>query len=46
MEQRFETIEELQDYLDFLEMKGREIPQWVLNEKERLERESAINDEE
>ena len=46
MEQRFETIEELQDYLDFLEMKGRKIPQWVLSEKERLERESAINDEE
>ena len=46
MEQRFETIEELQDYVDFLEMKGREIPQWVLSEKERLERESAINDEE
>ena len=31
MEQRFETIEELQDYLDFLEMKGRKIPQWVLS---------------
>ena len=46
MEQRFETIEELQDYVDFLEMKGREIPQWVLDEKERLERESAINDDE
>ena len=46
MEQRFETIEELQDYVDFLKMKGREIPQWVFREKERLERESTINDEE
>ena len=46
MEQRFESIEELRDFLDFLEMKGREIPQWVLNEKDRLERESEINDEE
>ena len=46
MEQRFETIEELQDYLDYLGMKGREIPQWVLDEKERFERESAITDDE
>lgn len=46
MAQKFETIEELQDYVDFLEMKGREIPQWVLDEKERLERESAVTEDE
>ena len=46
MGQRFETMQELQDYVDFLESKGREIPQWVNDEKERLERESRITDEE
>lgn len=46
MAQQFATIEELNDYLDFLEMKGKPVPQWVLDEKDRFERENKINDDE
>ena len=46
MAQQFATIEEVQDYIDFLEMKGKAVPQWVLDEKDRIERESNISDDE
>ncbi len=46
MEQRFSNIEECNDYIEFLEMKGKPIPEWVLKEKERIERENAIPDTE
>lgn len=46
MEQSFANIEEVNDYIDFLEFKKKPIPQWVLDEKERLERENAISDDE
>lgn len=46
MEQRFSNIEECNDYIEFLEIKGRPIPEWVLKEKERIERENAIPDTE
>lgn len=46
MAQQFATIEEVNDYIDFLEMKGKPIPQWVLDEKARIERENSISDEE
>lgn len=46
MERRFSNIEECNDYIEFLEMKGRSIPEWVMKEKERIEREDAIPDTE
>lgn len=46
MSQSFANIEEVNDYIDFLEFKKKPIPQWVLDEKERLERENAISDDE
>jgi hypothetical protein len=46
MAQRFETLEELNDYVDFLTMKGKPIPEWVIDEETRLKRESTINSEE
>lgn len=46
MEQRFETLDEVRDYIEFLEMKGREVPQWVLDERQRLEQESQITADE
>ena len=46
MAQQFATIEEVQDYIDFLEMKGKVVPQWVLDEKDCIERESNISDDE
>lgn len=42
----FETLEELNDYVDFLTMKGKPIPAWVKDEEARLNRESTINKEE
>ena len=39
MEQRFSNIEECNDYIEFLEIKGRPIPEWVLKEKERNKQE-------
>lgn len=29
MEQHFSNLQEAQDYRDFLQMKGREVPAWV-----------------
>lgn len=46
MAQQFATIEEVQDYIDFLEMKGKPVPQWVLDERDRIERENNISDDE
>lgn len=46
MEQRFSNIEECNDYIEFLEMKGKPIPAWIVTEKERIERENAIPDTE
>lgn len=46
MEQQFSNIEECNDYIEFLEMKGKTIPAWVISEKERIERENAIPDTE
>ncbi len=46
MAQKFETLEELNDYVDFLTMKGKPIPSWVKDEETRLNRESAINNDE
>lgn len=46
MEQQFSNIEECNDYIEFLEMRGKTIPTWVISEKERIERENAIPDTE
>ena len=46
MAQQFATIEEVNDYIDFLEMKGKPVPQWVLDEKDRIERENNISEDE
>ena len=46
MTQRFSSIEEVNDYIDFLESRGKTIPQWVYDEKTRLEKEAAISDNE
>lgn len=46
MEQRFSNIEECNDYIEFLEMRGKPIPAWIVTEKERIERENAIPDTE
>ena len=46
MEQRFSNVEECKDYIEFLQMKGKPIPEWVMEEKERIERENAIPDTE
>lgn len=43
---QFQTIEELNDYVEFLQMKGKEIPAWIAEEEERLKRESSISDDE
>ena len=43
---QFPTIEELNDYVEFLQMKGKEIPAWIAEEEERLKRESSISDDE
>lgn len=37
MEQHFSNLQEAQDYRDFLQMKGREVPAWVQDELTRLE---------
>lgn len=46
MAQKFENIEELNDYVEYLEMKGKPVPSWVDEEKTRLERENAVTDDE
>lgn len=46
MESRFESIEDIEEYIDFLEMKGKTVPQWVLDEKESMERADKINPDE
>jgi hypothetical protein len=46
MAQQFGSIEEVNDYIDFLEMKGKPIPQWVQEEKARMERENSIPEDE
>lgn len=46
MNEKFSTLQECLDYIEFLKLKGKEIPQWVLDEKRRLENEQAITDEE
>lgn len=43
---QFQTIEELNDYVEFLQMKGKEIPAWIAEEEECLKRESSISDDE
>lgn len=42
MVQTFSNIGECNDYIEFLEIKGNPIPDWVKAEKKRIERESAI----
>ena len=37
MEQQFSNIEECNDYIEFLEIKCKPIPKWVMTEKERIE---------
>lgn len=46
MEQQFKNVDELNDYVEFLQFKHKPIPDWVASEKERLERESNINPDE
>ena len=46
MEQQFSNIEECNDYIEFLNIKCKPIPKWVMTEKERIEREDAIPDTE
>ena len=46
MEQQFNSIEEINDYIDFLESRGRSIPDWVYAEKQRIEKENSISDTE
>ncbi len=46
MEQQFNSIEEINDYIDFLESRGRNIPDWVYAEKQRIEKENSISDAE
>lgn len=46
MAQQFANIEEVNDYIDYLESKGKPVPAWALEEKQRLERESNINPDE
>lgn len=46
MEQQFKTLDEWQDYADFLEMKHKPLPSWMEAEKARLEREASINPDE
>ncbi len=36
MEKIFSNIEECNEYIKFLEIKGRPIPEWVLKEKESI----------
>ena len=43
---QFETLEELNDYMEFLQAKGKQIPNTLLEEKERMEREQNINPDE
>ena len=43
---KFETLEELNDYMEFLQAKGKQIPNTLLEEKERMEREQNINPDE
>lgn len=43
MEKRFDSIEDIEEYIDFLEMKGKTVPQWVLDEKESMERADKID---
>lgn len=42
----FENLQECNDYIEFLQMKGKDIPKSVLEEKARLEAEQKINDKE
>lgn len=42
----FESIEDVNDYIGYLESMGKAIPAAVMAEKERLERENAITDSE
>lgn len=46
MAQQFATLDEVNDYIDYLEMKGKPIPQWVLDEKSRIEKENTIPEDE
>ena len=46
MEQQFTTIEEVNDYIDYLRSKDKPVPQWVWDERNRIERENSINDSE
>lgn len=46
MARHFNSIEEVNDYIEFLEFRGRNIPQWVLDEKEQIERENNIPEDE
>lgn len=46
MQQQFQTLEEAQDYKDFLEMKGKPVPAWLLSEIARLTQEGQADDEE
>lgn len=46
MGEKFQTLDELNDYVEYLQLRHKPIPDWVKNEKERLQRESNINPKE
>lgn len=46
MEQQFNTIDEVKDYIEFLQLKGKPIPNWVEAERQRLEQEADISSDE
>lgn len=46
MAQHFNSIEEVNDFIDFLKSRGKTIPQYVWDEKARLEKEEKISDNE
>lgn len=46
MPQQFANIEELNDYIDFLKARGRALPEWIPEERERIERQNSIPDDE
>lgn len=43
MEQKFESKQEVLDYIDYLEMKGRTVPEWVTEELRRFEAAEKVN---
>lgn len=43
---QFGNLQECLDYIDFLTLRGREIPKFVLEEKTMLEAAEKINDKE